>query len=235
MTCRSKIAKIVRSEIQDGCHGRHLENLFFASSPEPKGELTPNLLRSIGVTHRPKIAKIVLIGNPRCHSGERTVARGPLVLLMPHKVPDNTIFTLNIGTPYHILSKKWLFQCWLLAERSLPHLNLALNKRYQVNSFLISPQKLYKMYKILISGMLLPFSAEVFICFFCESEFCNKEEMRAHQKTCIERPPELQKFLGSVSPNPRAQQEPPPISPKPALYTYTRLPLDKFIGKVKAT
>ena len=54
-----------RSEIQDGCHGSHLEYLFFASSPEPKGQLTQNLLGSIGVTCRSKTAKIVPIGNPR--------------------------------------------------------------------------------------------------------------------------------------------------------------------------
>ena len=48
--------------MQDGCHGRHLENLFFASSPQPKGQLTPNLLGSIKVTCRSKIAKIVPIG-----------------------------------------------------------------------------------------------------------------------------------------------------------------------------
>ena len=42
----------------------HLEDLFFAS-PELKGRLTPNLLGSIGVTCRSKIAKIVPIVNPR--------------------------------------------------------------------------------------------------------------------------------------------------------------------------
>ena len=52
-------------EIQDGRHSRHLENLFFTSSPEPKGQLTPNLLGSIRVTCRSNIAKIVPIGNPR--------------------------------------------------------------------------------------------------------------------------------------------------------------------------
>ena len=46
VTCRSKIAKIVRLEIQDG---RHLENLFFASSPAPKGQLIRNLVGGIGV------------------------------------------------------------------------------------------------------------------------------------------------------------------------------------------
>ena len=60
-----KELKSCPSEIQDGCHGSHLENLFFASSPEPKGQLTPNLLGSIRVTCRSKIAKIVPIGNPR--------------------------------------------------------------------------------------------------------------------------------------------------------------------------
>ena len=63
-----KLLKSFRSEIQDGRHGRHLENIFFASSPEPKGQLTPNWLGSIGVTCRSKIAKIVPIGNQDgCH------------------------------------------------------------------------------------------------------------------------------------------------------------------------
>ena len=54
MTCRSKIAKIVPIGIQDGRHGGSLEDLFFASSPESKGKLTRNLVRSIGVTYRSK-------------------------------------------------------------------------------------------------------------------------------------------------------------------------------------
>ena len=51
--------------------GGHLENLFFASSPEqkgqliipptPLGQLTRNLVGSIGVTCRSKIAKIIPI------------------------------------------------------------------------------------------------------------------------------------------------------------------------------
>ena len=53
----------MQSDIQDGCHGSHLENLFFASS-ELKGQLTRNLVGSIGVTCRSKIAKIVPIVNP---------------------------------------------------------------------------------------------------------------------------------------------------------------------------
>ena len=47
------------SGIQDGHHGSHLENLFFASSPELKGKMTPNLPGSIRVTCRSKIVKIV--------------------------------------------------------------------------------------------------------------------------------------------------------------------------------
>ena len=68
VTCRSKIAKIILIEMkdgQDGHHGGHLENLFFASSPEPKGHLTWNVVGSIWMTCRLKIAKIVSIRNPR--------------------------------------------------------------------------------------------------------------------------------------------------------------------------
>ena len=62
MACRSKLLKSFWSEIQDGSH---LENLFFASSPEAKIQLTWNLVQSIGVTCRSKITQIVLIGNPK--------------------------------------------------------------------------------------------------------------------------------------------------------------------------
>ena len=44
VTCRSKIAEIVAIRNQDGRHGSHLENLFFASSPELKGQLIRNLV-----------------------------------------------------------------------------------------------------------------------------------------------------------------------------------------------
>ena len=69
MTCRSKIAKIVLLDIQDGHHIDHLENLSFASSPEAKGKLTRILAGSIGVTGRLKVGKIVPVGNPRWHGG----------------------------------------------------------------------------------------------------------------------------------------------------------------------
>ena len=59
-----KHLKLFLSEIQDGHCGRHLENRFFASSPEPKGQLTCNLEVNMGVTCRSKIVKIVPIGNP---------------------------------------------------------------------------------------------------------------------------------------------------------------------------
>ena len=55
--------------MEDGHHCCHLENLFFASSPEPKGQLIPSLVGSIMVTCRSKIAKIMLIGNQDGHHG----------------------------------------------------------------------------------------------------------------------------------------------------------------------
>ena len=51
-------------EMRDGHHGGHFENIF-ASSPEPKGQVTGKLLGSIGMTCRSKIA-IIPIRNPRC-------------------------------------------------------------------------------------------------------------------------------------------------------------------------
>ena len=60
-----KQLKSLRLEIQDGRHSWHLEHLCFASSPEQKEQLTWNLVCSIGVTFRSKIAKIILMGNPR--------------------------------------------------------------------------------------------------------------------------------------------------------------------------
>ena len=47
-----KKLKSFRSEFQDGGHDRHLENPFFASSPEPKGKFTRNFVGSIGVSGR---------------------------------------------------------------------------------------------------------------------------------------------------------------------------------------
>ena len=53
-----KQIKSFRSENQDGHSCSHLENLFFASCPEPKGHLTWNLVGSTGMTCRSKIAKL---------------------------------------------------------------------------------------------------------------------------------------------------------------------------------
>ena len=63
MTCRLNIVKIVPN------HGGHLENLFSASSHEPKGQLTYNSVASIGVTCSSKIPKIVSTENQRCRGG----------------------------------------------------------------------------------------------------------------------------------------------------------------------
>ena len=45
--------------------GGHLENLFFTSSPELKGQLIRTWVGSVGVTCRSKISKIVPIRNPK--------------------------------------------------------------------------------------------------------------------------------------------------------------------------
>ena len=46
-------------------HGRHRENLFCASSPEPKGQLCRNLVGTIGPIYRSIIDKMVPTGNLR--------------------------------------------------------------------------------------------------------------------------------------------------------------------------
>ena len=51
-------------DIQYGCHGGHLENLFSTSSPEPLVGLSWNLLWSIGATSRCTVIQIVVIQNP---------------------------------------------------------------------------------------------------------------------------------------------------------------------------
>ena len=59
-------SKSFRSKIQDGRHcGGHLEFILFASSPERKGQLPWNLVGSIGLICRSKLAIIVLIWHPR--------------------------------------------------------------------------------------------------------------------------------------------------------------------------
>ena len=49
-TCTWKLLTLFQSEIQDWCHSRHFENLFWTFSPEPKGYLTPNLVGNIWMT-----------------------------------------------------------------------------------------------------------------------------------------------------------------------------------------
>ena len=65
VTSRSKQLKSFWSEIQESRHGCHLEIHFFASSPEPSGQLTQNLVGSIRITCWWKRAKTVPIRNPR--------------------------------------------------------------------------------------------------------------------------------------------------------------------------
>ena len=62
---KKKKLKSFRSEIQKCRNGWHIENLFFASVPKKKGQLTWNLVGSIGETCRSKLAEIVQMGNQK--------------------------------------------------------------------------------------------------------------------------------------------------------------------------
>ena len=57
----ARLAKSWQYDIQYGCHGSHLENLFSTSSPEPLVGLSWNLVWSIGATSRCMVVQIVVI------------------------------------------------------------------------------------------------------------------------------------------------------------------------------
>ncbi|XP_071171058.1 uncharacterized protein [Mytilus edulis] len=77
--------------------------------------------------------------------------------------------------------------------------------------------------------------SEIFICFFCEKEFCNKSEMRAHQMICEERPPQL---LVVPSPprdlSPKEGNLPPPISPDKMHLSesFVKISKDRFVQAI---
>ena len=90
---------------------------LFSSSPEPKGLLTPNLVGRIRVTCRSKVAKIMLIGNPRwppwCRYLENLFSSPELcsgwaivITFRPLSVrPSVNIFKQLLWTPEPILLK----------------------------------------------------------------------------------------------------------------------------------
>lgn len=61
--------------------------------------------------------------------------------------------------------------------------------------------------------MILPYSAEFYVCFFCEKDFVSKECMRKHQKDCPWRPPDLN-MSSSMCSDSASFSQPPPMSPK---------------------
>ena len=60
----ARLFKSWRFDIQYGCHGGHLENLFSTSSPEPLVGLSWNLVWSIGTTSRCTVVLIVAVRYP---------------------------------------------------------------------------------------------------------------------------------------------------------------------------
>ena len=61
----SELLRLFCSDIQDGRHGGHLEILQTTSPPKPKVGLSQNLMGSITVTQRFRIAKIAPFRYPR--------------------------------------------------------------------------------------------------------------------------------------------------------------------------
>lgn len=74
--------------------------------------------------------------------------------------------------------------------------------------------------------------SEIFVCFFCEREFANKSEMRAHQIICEERPPDLHAISSPPRElSPKEGNLPPQMSPVkiPPVETIIRLTQDRYI------
>ena len=134
MTFRPKIAAIVLIGSKAGRCGGHLENLFFASSPEPKGQLTRNLVGSIRVTCRSK--------NSYNHSDLKSKMVAVVAILKIYfslllLCPDQTIHTVKTGPSkfvdllckQHCFYKLMIKPLIRLSEQTGPLL-LSCDKRY---------------------------------------------------------------------------------------------------------
>ncbi|XP_061187372.1 uncharacterized protein LOC133195524 [Saccostrea echinata] len=73
--------------------------------------------------------------------------------------------------------------------------------------------------------------AEIYICYFCESEFSDRTLMREHQAQCQERPPQLQEALKTPPQSTDPTQGPPQMSPVKLNLSCKapRIPKDGFI------
>ncbi|KAL5014666.1 hypothetical protein ScPMuIL_008936 [Solemya velum] len=89
--------------------------------------------------------------------------------------------------------------------------------------------KMYKDTKGLHVSPRQTFS-EVYICFFCESEFHKKDDMRLHQANCERRPPELQAI--GTPPRPKKQQDVSSLGLKKDLFDKLRPCKDVYIRTV---
>ncbi|XP_045164276.2 uncharacterized protein LOC123528548 isoform X2 [Mercenaria mercenaria] len=100
----------------------------------------------------------------------------------------------------------------------------------KTGSYPSSPVKI----RMFPQDLFLPFSAEIYICFFCEKEFLSKEKMRTHQKDCKERPPDLQKMYSSDSSlHSVSSVQSEKVSEKKSVdKNWSKLSLDKFTGYV---
>ncbi|KAL4226625.1 GTPase regulator Nrf1 [Mactra antiquata] len=99
----------------------------------------------------------------------------------------------------------------------------------KTGSYPVSPLKM----RTFPQDWFLPFSAEIFICFFCEKEFLSKDKMRCHQKSCSERPPDLRNSANFPLPEVGNNDFPPCISPKrPVCQKWSNLSKKSFIENI---
>ena len=89
--------------------------IFFASSPEPKGQLTPNLLGSIRVTCRSNIAKIVSVQIPR---------------LPPWQPSWKNVFFASTPKPKSQLTQNWLGSIGVTYKSKIAKIELIRNPRW---------------------------------------------------------------------------------------------------------